>query len=110
MSWPVIGLPIVFVSFLISRIWVRRWIVRNWLDDKLTDRQAAATLLLTQFAPMLLFIGIVVVTSPSSIPFFLLVAILVVPIWIATWGALFTYMVNHGVKEQMRNDREARLQ
>jgi hypothetical protein len=109
MNWTAIGILTAIVAFVIARIWVRRWIVRKWLADELTDRQAGALLLVTQLSPMLLFAGLVVISSPDSIPFVLLVVVLIAPIWIATWGALFTYMVTHGVKEQMRKDRQAKV-
>ena len=96
------------VAFVIARIWVRRWIVRKWLDDELTNRQSGALLFVTQLSPMLVLAGLVIISSPDSLPFFVLAIILIAPIWIATWGALFTYIVNHGVKEQMRKDREGR--
>jgi hypothetical protein len=109
-NWPLVGIVVSIVAFVIARIWMRRWIVKRWLHDDFTNMQAGALLFVTQLSPMLVLAGMVLVTSPSTIPFFLLLIILVAPIWIATWGALFTYMANYGVKEKMRRDREARLQ
>ena len=109
MNWSAVGIIIAIVAFVIARIWLRRWIVRQWLEDQFTDRQAASMLLITQLSPMLLLAGIVLLTSSSAMPLFILLIVLVAPLWIATWGALFTYIVNHGVKERMRKDREASL-
>jgi hypothetical protein len=106
-NWAAVGIGAAILAFVLARIWVRRWIVKRWLNDEFTNRQAAALLFVTQLSPMLLFAGIVVISSPESMPFFLLAFILIGPIWFATWGALFTYITTTGVKEQMRKEREA---
>jgi len=110
MNWPVVGIAIAVVSFVIARIWLRRWIVRRWLDDDLTNWQAAALLLLTHYSPMILFVAIILINSPEALPFFALLILLFAPISIATWGVLMDYTMNHGLKERMQRDRHTRLQ
>jgi hypothetical protein len=108
-NWPLtIGVIVGAIAFVVARIWVRRWIINRWLDNGFSNRMVASLLVLTFFAPMLLVFLFAVVTNPETMVGLVLVMALIFAPMLALAGGLMDYAAQHGVKERMLKDREAR--
>jgi len=108
-NWPLtVGVIVGAIAFLVARVWVRRWIVNRWLNDGLSNRMVAALLVLTFLAPMLLVFVFAVATNPGTTLTLTFVLVLILAPMLALAGGLMDYAAQHGVKERMLKDREAR--
>ena len=108
MNWPLLLLAVLaLVAFVVARRKAREWIVNRWLEDRITNHQAAALFVLVLMAPLVLITAWVLITNISS-SLVLLIPMLIL-VWVAVAaGGLLDYASQHGVKERIRRDRELR--
>jgi len=95
-------------AFLIARRWARAAVVRLWLDERITNRQAAVLFGAIAILPVALIATWFVGRNPPGTPLIVLVLIFALAPAIGLFAAAMDYMSTNGVKEQMRRNRDGR--
>ena len=95
-------------AWIAVRIITRRWIAHRWLDDRITDRQAALMFGVVSFAPLAALAIIAVAMQPAAAPVVILGILPAAVIVIGLTGAVMDYMTAQGIKQSMKQARNAR--
>ena len=93
------------VAFVFATRWARHVIVRWWLVDRITNRQAAYLFTGVTILPYVLFAGYAIARNPDGIPLFALMFVLIGAPMYGLIAALMHYAAAHKVKEHMRRQR-----
>lgn len=93
------------VAFVLATRWARHLIVRWWLVDRITNRQAAYLFVGVSVLPYVLLAAFAIARDPAGLPLFALIFLLVGAPMYALVAAAMHYAAAHKVKEHMRRQR-----
>ena len=93
------------VAFIFATRWARHLIVRWWLVDRITNRQAAGLFAGVTVLPYVLFAAYAIVRNPDGAPLLVLIFVLIGAPMYALIAAAMHYAAAHKVKEHMRRQR-----
>jgi uncharacterized membrane protein YhfC len=94
------------VAFVFTRRQVSRWVMDRWLDGRISDRQAAVIFAISHLGLLLLVAVVAIGSIPSAAPAILLAVTAAGVMVLGLASAATAYMEAHGVKDQLRRDRE----
>jgi hypothetical protein len=109
MNWALAGWILLIAAVVVTRIAARRWVVKRWLADAITDSQAKVLLFAITFGPILA--AGVVLAGFSQFPqnlIILAVFTLGLAPAIGMAAAIFDYASKYGVKAHLREERNGR--
>lgn len=93
------------LAFIFATRWARHLIVRWWLVDRITNRQAALLFAGVTLLPYLLLAAFAIARDPTGLPLFALMFLLIGAPAYALVAAAMHYAAAHKVKEHMRRQR-----
>jgi protein-S-isoprenylcysteine O-methyltransferase Ste14 len=97
-------IAVVAYSFIRGR--ARRWIVRRWVADQLSDRTVAVLMVLSYLAPLLVLAIWVSVAAPGDIVLATLVTSIAIVVLVAVVFGLVEYATQRRVKDRIRQDSD----
>jgi protein-S-isoprenylcysteine O-methyltransferase Ste14 len=97
-------IAVVAYSFIRGR--ARRWIVRRWVADQLSNRTVAVLMVLSYLAPLLVLAIWVTVAAPGDIVLATLVSTIAIVLLVAVVFGLLEYATQRRVKDRIQRDSD----
>jgi protein-S-isoprenylcysteine O-methyltransferase Ste14 len=104
LSWPFVAAFIALMAYSFLRARIRRWIVRRWVSDQLSNRSVAALFVGSYLAPLLaLGTWVAFATPGASVPTVLITSTAIMVLVSGVFG-LLEYASQRRIKDRLRRE------